>query len=138
MTKLEKFDARFVTKTFFPSFRAADINTGRCFMWAFLAYKLFQDVELYDTDVHAFVKYNGKFYDSETHKGVKDWRKLPCHKLVKPSIDAQKHSLASYKYRWSNSCSAYVVGRWAELETKAKKVLKNDKTTLRISKKRSR
>lgn len=55
------------------------INHGLCMRWAYMAYLLFENVELYSSYVHAFVKYNGLFYDSEMLDGVFDSSKLPAN-----------------------------------------------------------
>lgn len=52
------------------------VNFGDCFKWAWCAYKLFNDVELYSQECHAFIKYRGKFYDSESLEGVKKYSRL--------------------------------------------------------------
>jgi hypothetical protein len=73
-----------------------DINDGLCEDFAHDIISLFPESELYWCDdeersddpnsfylpenymVHAFVKYKGKFYDSDCPKGTKQWKKLPC------------------------------------------------------------
>ena len=74
-------NGKLITEEFFPSCVGAEatINQGHCMFWAFVAYKLYSDVELWSNEDHAFVKYNGKFYDSETPKGVDRWQELPCN-----------------------------------------------------------
>jgi hypothetical protein len=56
------------------------INRGKCFAWAYLAHLMFEGVELWDTNCHAFVKAGNRFYDAERLQGVEDWRELPAIK----------------------------------------------------------
>ncbi len=82
MQKLKGFlDVTFINKTFFPKyFDVAVINYGECFIWAYVAYRLYPNLELWDMEAHAFVrsKVTGKFYDSESPNGVDDWKDLPA------------------------------------------------------------
>jgi len=63
-------------------FYSESINRGRCFNWAFLAYKTYGGklCSVKNYGGHAFVKINGRYHDSETPRGVKDWRKLGIYK----------------------------------------------------------
>lgn len=74
-------NVKLITEEFFPSYVGAEaiINEGQCMFWSYIAYKLYSGVELWSNEDHAFVKYNGKFYDSETPKGVDRWQELPCN-----------------------------------------------------------
>jgi hypothetical protein len=81
MKKLKgSLNVRFINRHFFPNQPEFTINEGECFLWAYLAYRLYKDVELWDMGSHAFVrsKKTGKFYDSERPKGVDDWKELPA------------------------------------------------------------
>lgn len=53
---------------------------GGCYDWAYLAYCLWANVELWTTDYHAWVKVGTKFYDSETFKGNTNLKKLGCNR----------------------------------------------------------
>jgi len=59
-----------------------DINKGYCFNWAMLAYRTYGGKLCTVTNYsgHAFIKLKGKYYDSETPKGVKNWRLLKAYK----------------------------------------------------------
>lgn len=59
------------------------INQGRCFLWAYLAYRLYSNIQLWDIGAHAFVrsKKNKRFYDAEHPKGVSDWRDLKASNM---------------------------------------------------------
>jgi hypothetical protein len=81
MKKILKFRPELVTKTFIGEKCLQDpkkINKGFCMQWAFIAYYMFEGVELWHIACHAFVKYKDKFYDSECLDGVLDWRDLPA------------------------------------------------------------
>lgn len=54
------------------------INKGLCMRWAYIAYQMFEGVELWDIGSHAFVRVGDKFYDSERLQGEEDWRDLPA------------------------------------------------------------
>lgn len=60
-----------------------EINFGDCYKWAWIAHKLFNDVELWSHESHAFIKYRGKFYDSEMLDGTKNYRRL---RTIKESL----------------------------------------------------
>jgi len=56
-----------------------EINTGRCYNWAWIASKILDAKlctirELYG---HAFILKNNKFYDAEAPNGVDNWWELP-------------------------------------------------------------
>lgn len=55
------------------------INQGRCWLWAYIAFRLYPRVELWTTGVHAFVRFQGKFYDSERPLGEEDHNNLPAN-----------------------------------------------------------
>lgn len=71
-------DVDLINKTFFPQDIPSDINKGRCFLWAYIAYRLYDGLQLCDMGAHAFVCVRGKrhFYDSEAPDGVTSWKKL--------------------------------------------------------------
>lgn len=63
-----------------------DINGGDCYNWAWIAKKLLPDSELIFTahlGGHAWIKYQGLFFDAESLEGVSDWRDFPCFKNEK-------------------------------------------------------
>jgi len=71
-----------------------------------MAYLMFEGVELWSIGAHAFIKYQGKFYDSERLQGEEDWRDLPacnfghgcgCRSCKK---GARKMSLNFFKKFW--------------------------------------
>ena len=79
MNKLKKFQPGLVVRAFPEVVKdPADINMGRCMQWAYMAYCMFEGVELWSMAVHAFISYEGKFYDSERLRGVRRWMSLPA------------------------------------------------------------
>lgn len=51
-----------------------DINSGYCYIWAFLVRNSFPEAQICMTPFHAFIKLNDKYYDAEHYKGVKNWK----------------------------------------------------------------
>lgn len=71
------FSPGIIHPNLFPQYpHPMQINFGDCFKWAWAAFRLFNNVELYSQQCHAFIKYRGKFYDSESLDGVKVYSKL--------------------------------------------------------------
>jgi hypothetical protein len=123
MRKLSsKLNVSFITKTFFPDVYAPDINCGDCWMWAYYAWSIYKDVELWDIDCHAFIKYNGKFYDSERPRGVKDWRKLPATEYGNDCDRPRKRTQKTFKKEWGAWCA-----NWKTMDKKAADVIKKHK-----------
>lgn len=57
----------------------AEINEGWCMRWAYTAYCLYGGTLCAaGKDYHAFLKLDGKYYDSECLQGTSDWRNLNC------------------------------------------------------------
>lgn len=60
------------------------INYGNCYNWAAAVQILIPDVKLCSDPYnggHAFVLIDGKYYDSETLGGVKNWQKLKLYSI---------------------------------------------------------
>src|ERR1022692_947536 len=100
----DKFDGDFITKTYFSKYSPTDINWGQCFHWAYCAYKVFHKckIELWSTKVlggHAFIKMNGKFYDSESPFGENTYQELACFKRGFKS-NAMKQRLSEFEEYW--------------------------------------
>jgi hypothetical protein len=61
-----------------------EVNAGWCEDFAYqLSVRLPGSCVLWPAEpalayVHAYVLYEGRYYDSETPRGVDDWKKLPC------------------------------------------------------------
>ena len=81
MIKLKKFQPELVVRAF-PERELREnpnqINKGLCMRWAYMAYLMFENIELWSTCGHAFIKVGNKFYDSETLQGEEDWKDLPA------------------------------------------------------------
>lgn len=120
MKKLPHFKASFVTETFFAEIPKDRINQGHCFAWAYIAYNLFEDVELWDTDIHAFIKYKGKFYDSDRPNGEDDWEDLPANNFGKKTWGAQlvarNQPIEEFKDLWTGNPEQYGYESWNALE----------------------
>jgi len=124
MKKIEKFDPKFITKTFFKNYSPRDINRGQCFIWAYYAHLIFKDVQILFNDYHAFVKYNGKFYDSQSLNGETDWRLLKTCKKY-PSF-SRKTTIDHFKHTWGNlwgQTDRFDI-TWDELEEEAQQAIK--------------
>lgn len=127
MRKLQTFKPSLVTKKFFSDYKdVAVINEGECFIWAYTAYVMFQDVELWYNNHHAFVKYRGRFYDSERLRGVSDWRDLPA---TEGGGLASRTSIVSFKKEWGRNPYQFAT-TWEKIESKARKVLRREQASL--------
>lgn len=107
MIKLKEFRPSLVVRAFPEKVKdPADINLGRCMQWAYMAYYMFEGVELWSMRVHAFISYQGKFYDSERLRGVRRWRSLPSCNYI-GSTGAAKYSVNNFKRRWDSEYKKY-------------------------------
>lgn len=129
MKKLSPFNAQFITETYFPEYQDNPelINQGQCFQWAYLAHQTFAGTELWDLHYHAFIKYKGRFYDSETPNGVKDWRELPIVREYgvpeKRKDWAHKSKELKFKINWGYSRRKFQLN-WKKLHNVAATVVK--------------
>jgi len=84
-----QFNGLFITRHFFPKYlkynNVSAINSGRCYDWAYFAYRMFPNVQLWTTDYHAWIQVGKKFYDSETKAGVSNFMLLGCNKRHAPT-----------------------------------------------------
>lgn len=128
MKKLPHFKASFVTETFFSHIPQDRINHGHCFAWAYIAFNLFEGVELWDTDNHAFIKYHGKFYDSDRPNGEEDWKDLPAcnfgNTVYGRPLEARCQPIEEFKDLWQGNPERYGV-TWNELEIAALETLQH-------------
>ena len=129
MKKLSPFNPQLITEAYFPQFvKTPDqINYGQCFEWALYAYDTFEQLELFDVGIHAFVRYNSKFYDSERLKGVKDWQDLPAADLKRDVfgdfIPLTKYSRQEFVNTWRTQPMRFGTS-WEEMSANVEKVLK--------------
>lgn len=128
MKKLPHFKASFVTETFFSHIHRDRINRGHCFAWAYIAFNLFEGVEIWDTDSHAFVKYQGKFYDSDKPEGEEDWKDLPANNFGQThygrKLVARCQPIEEFKDLWHGNPENYGY-TWDELEVAALETLQH-------------
>jgi hypothetical protein len=86
-----------------------EVNYGDCYKWAWIAYKIFNDVELWSHESHAFIRYRRKFYDSETLNGIENWHRIRTIKENAAhyrNVPAIKMSPIQYVEYWNvlNDC----------------------------------
>src|SRR4051812_16795567 len=125
MRKLQTFRPTLITREFFSSYRDVSIiNDGECFIWAYSAYVIFGDVEVWYNNHHAFVKHRGRFYDSERLKGVSSWQDLPATKGGGP---AARTTIVSFKKAWAHNPMSFGT-TWEKIESNARKVLRRAQT----------
>lgn len=132
MNRLKQpLDVKFINRTFFPNDlnNVSAINDGRCFLWAYVCFHFYKNVQLWTYGSHAFVRYKSKFYDSETFKGVKDWRKLPatrggrgcgCRICCQP---AERQTVNEFKkpHNWGNSAKNKNI-KWKDVRLQVQRV----------------
>jgi len=127
MKKLSYFRPSLVTKSIFPTYRdPAIVNEGECFIWAYSAFLIFDNVELYYVNCHAFVKYRKRFYDSEMLRGSTDWQDLPATSGC--SCPPIKVSPQIFKVAWGDQPQRFNTS-WRKIEASARRVLKNAQTS---------
>jgi len=127
-------DVQFINNNFFSHHaRPSDINKGECFLWAYYAYRLYPNVELWDMGAHAFVrdKVTGKFYDSERPNGEEDWQDLPATNFGKGCgcpicrRPARKFGVArKFRKAWRGMTKKFNV-KWNIIHLKVKHTIEN-------------
>lgn len=123
MKKLTPFNPRLITEKFFSHHKTPDtINEGECFIWAYLAHLVFKDVEIWYMNAHAFVRYRGRFYDSERLNGVAEWKYLPATKHG--DSEARRRKPETFKRYWASQPKRFKTS-WREIESKAKGLLRH-------------
>ena len=124
-----KVNPELITKEFFPEYvdNTWAINCGRCMAWAYIAYLLYDDVTLLSTDYHAFVQQEGKFYDSESGKGKRNWEHLNCIMMwwEEENNELFVDDVRDFKNRWAGCFTG-----WEECEKKVEEYLKKRKATI--------
>lgn len=120
--KLTEFAPKLVTTTFPMSYQKVPsrINEGNCMRWAYTAYFMFPKVQLWDNVGHAFIKYQGKFYDSEALEGVDDVRDLPTNRGRK--LVSRRRSRASFEKWWA--ANNHVTPDWKQYRSLARMAVK--------------
>jgi len=102
-------DGDLITRNFFPEYVGHEkgINSGNCFNWAYVAYRLYKNVQLWQNSAHAFVKQNGKFYDSESPFGTNHYANLGCNTRCSWCCRNYRVSCAILVEHWYVDCRFY-------------------------------
>jgi hypothetical protein len=124
-------DVRFINQTFFRSDTdVKEINKGRCFLWAYIAFRLYKKVELWSFGNHAFVRFDGRFYDAERPLGEEDWKDLPatnlgsgcgCPSCSRPAEHISPKKFKSSEYWGRNARNRRIT--WADVRDRVQKVV---------------
>jgi hypothetical protein len=122
------FDANLITSTFFKGVKPSNINCGDCWRWAYYAYRLFPGVELWTNSDHAWIKYNGLYYDSESPNGVECFEDLKCNRFM-GSFDGEKLSLRLFKDFWREENRRIKLPGWQMLEANIRRFKRNNERT---------
>jgi hypothetical protein len=126
------FNGLFVTRHFFPEFLRHDnrrgINGGYCYDWAYLAYRMFEGVQLWTTDYHAWIRIGRKWHDSETNRfGVLNFMELGCNYRNSPipweSQPPRSMDVEEFKTFWNREGSGHRFHWDSMLEARLKRVL---------------
>lgn len=129
------FNGNFISHHFFPEYRKylKGINGGRCYDWAYLAYRMFEGVELWTTDYHAWVRVinrdsGSRYFDSETKQGVSNFMLLGCNRRNSYPIPWQaqppvRMEVDSFKKFWDEHGGGFKRHWESMLERKLKEVL---------------
>jgi hypothetical protein len=124
-------DVEFINRTFFPDVIVKDINRGRCFLWAYIAYRLYKNLKLRDMGAHAFVysKDTKKFYDSQKSQGEADWKDLPATNFgvgcgcSKCALGKRKYKTAGkFRRSWKEMAKSFKVD-WLKINQQIQDVL---------------
>lgn len=120
-------DVKFINRTFFPGYLDVSvINEGECFRWAYIAFRLYKGVQLWDISTHAFVLHRGRFYDSERPIGEEDWKDLPAANFgVGSDYAARPNSPKTFKREWREPAKRYNVV-WKEVRAQVQKVVQRE------------
>lgn len=122
--RLQIFRPDIVNRKFFHGIDPQLINNGHCFIWAYIGFKLFENVEIFDIYTHAFVKKSNLYFDSESIHGVRNFTDLPVIKAglkIEPKEyeyyckNKTKHDEKSFKFAWRNACLK-VNTTWSKLD----------------------
>ena len=100
-----KFDANYITKTFFSDRTPLNINYGNCYHWAYLAHQIFNrcNIKLWSTEAaggHAFIEIDGTFYDSESPNGMWPYSRLKTFERGYPWF-SRRQTLEQFKKFWA-------------------------------------
>lgn len=124
LVKPAKFNATFINKVFFPyeytNKQLPQINRGRCYDWAYIAYCLWNNVILWQSDEHAWVQVESKFFDSESYLGRSTYKQLRCNVKTRQFIEFTKQVEVSEFMDYWNRFGSGRTYHWYELVNKIK------------------
>jgi hypothetical protein len=127
--KRPHFQPSLITNNFFKHHKTPEtINEGECFIWAYLAHLVFKGVELWHAPTHAFVRYRGRFYDSQRLRGELNWRDLPAADWDERD-KAVRSSASVFKHEWRGQPKEFDTS-WAEIEAKARRLLRHAQASI--------
>jgi hypothetical protein len=143
MRKLKgKINGRMITRRFFPEFvgMEGEINCGDCYRWAYIAYKLYKDVELWTNKHHAFPLQGNLFFDSESPDGVDDAQDLVCNCMCGlTEEDSFSLTVKKFENYWAKNGSfvdrevldCLIAEFWKQFDTRNRKNRKNNKSHMK-------
>ena len=102
-----KIDGELITREFFPQYlgREGDINCGHCYRWAYIAYKLYDGVELISNEGHAFPYQRGRYFDSESPRGERKLEHLNCNAFSnRDDEDCFPQDAEEFVDYWARNC----------------------------------
>ena len=103
-------DLSWITEWYFYDFEDKSvINSGWCYIWAWMAKLNHRDAQLYVYDdynglAHAFVKIGCLYYDSSYPRGIHSAKSLEFfvdHEITDARKWLTRHDMASFKEAWS-------------------------------------
>ncbi len=121
LIRRSNFDPQFITNQIFYDIDPTIINFGRCFLWAYSAHLLFRHTTLCSVESHAFIRYKGKYYDSDHPQGVKSWHLLPATSFSK-CLEYSSYPVDLFKREWARQLVALNTS-WEEIEKRAQRAL---------------
>lgn len=102
------FSADFINRFFYPEEWArgylSRINSGRCYDWAYKAFCLWSDTDLWTTERHAWIKCGDLFFDSESPSGVQSFDRIPCNgRAGWDEVEPTAMSSEAFQIHWNNN-----------------------------------
>ena len=125
MKKPKKFSPRFITRKFYRGYCGCEreINRGQCFDWAYIAAHLYSDIELFQNDIHAWVRYKDKFYDAQAEDGVVAIDDLPLFEYpanMRFKTEFEEVDINDLKVFWSEKWD-FTEKHWKYLKSRIRK-----------------
>jgi len=113
-----QLDLSEITQKYFPEVEdPEDINCGRCYQWAWLAYLKTRGQLLTYDDVfgsHAFIRVGDRYYDSSRPQGVESVEHLPFFENEPLTILVTEVSARKFRSYWQvcDIVDPWNVGPW--------------------------